>query len=280
MARAADPPLNDTALLLQELIRIDTSNPPGNEAKMAAFLKTKFAPLGFEIDIIPTPDPAKAHFIARLRGDGSKKPVLVASHADVVGVEREKWSLDPFAGVVKDGYIYGRGAIDFKGGIAVFAEAVLRIAKEKKKLARDIIFLSESDEEGGKYNTSTYNLEAITDQDSRITEVQIPVSEDLDQATPLSFNANLAPARRYASIGHQWLLRGKLDNARPASRLPSHTARLKSPRSNSRAPMLWRESWTKPATASNPSSPRARITSRLWPRFVHRSASAGLHRRG
>ncbi len=146
---------NDTAKLLQELIRIDTSNPPGNEAKLAAFLKTKFEPLGFQIDIIPTPDPNKAHFIARLKGDGTKKPILLAAHADVVGVEREKWTVDPFAGVIKDGYILGRGAIDFKGGLAVFAQAVMQLARNKVHLTRDVIFLSEADEEGGLYNTST-----------------------------------------------------------------------------------------------------------------------------
>ena len=146
-------PIPDVARLLTEVIRIDTSNPPGNEGKLAEFLKTRFAPLGFEIDIIPTPQPGKAHFIARLRGDGSKKPVLIAAHEDVVGVEREKWSLDPFAGVIKDGYVYGRGAIDFKGGLAVFAQAVLDIARQKRPLARDIIFLAEADEEGGAYGT-------------------------------------------------------------------------------------------------------------------------------
>ena len=145
---------NDTAALLQELIRIDTSNPPGDEAKMAAFLKTKFQPLGFEIDIFPTPDPKKAHFIARLKGDGTKKPILLAAHADVVGVEREKWTVDPFAGVIKDGYVMGRGAIDFKGGLAVFAQAVMMLAKNKVHLTRDVIFLSEADEEGGLYNTT------------------------------------------------------------------------------------------------------------------------------
>jgi len=145
--------LPDVARLLVELIRIDTSNPPGNEGKIAAFLKTKFAPLGFEIDIIDTPQPGKSHFIARLRGNGKKKPVLIAAHADVVGVEREKWSVDPFAGVVKDGFVLGRGAIDFKGGLAVFAQAVLEIAKKKIPLDRDVIFLSEADEEGGQYNT-------------------------------------------------------------------------------------------------------------------------------
>src|SRR6202051_3021161 len=121
---------NETAQLLRELIRIDTSTPPGNEAKVAEFLKAKLAPLGFQVDIYPTPEPGKAHFIARLKGDGSKRPVLIAAHSDVVGVEREKWSVDPFAGVEKDGEIMGRGAIDFKGGLAVFAQAVIMLAEE------------------------------------------------------------------------------------------------------------------------------------------------------
>ena len=149
----AQAPLNATARLLTELIRIDTSNPPGNEGKLAQFLKSKFEPLGFQIDIIAAPAPGKAHFIARLKGDGSRKPILLAAHADVVGVEREKWSVDPFAGVVKDGYVMGRGALDFKGGLAVFAEAVMLLARNKIPLARDVIFLSEADEEGGQYNT-------------------------------------------------------------------------------------------------------------------------------
>jgi len=145
--------VNDTARLLTELIRVDTSNPPGNEGKLDALLESKLKPLGFEIDIIQTPDAGKSHFIARLRGDGSKKPILLAAHADVVGVEREKWTVDPFAGTIKDGYVMGRGAIDFKGGLAVFLEAVIMLAKNKVPLARDVIFLSEADEEGGKYNT-------------------------------------------------------------------------------------------------------------------------------
>lgn len=151
-AFAADT-LPDVAQLLVDLIRIDTSNPPGNEDRIAQFLKAKFAPLGLEIDIINTPQAGKSHFIARLRGNGKKRPVLIAAHSDVVGVEREKWSVDPFAGVVKDGYVIGRGAIDFKGGLAVFAQAVVNIAKRKIPLDRDIIFLSEADEEGGLYNT-------------------------------------------------------------------------------------------------------------------------------
>jgi acetylornithine deacetylase/succinyl-diaminopimelate desuccinylase-like protein len=142
-----------TTELLRELIRLDTSNPPGHEELIANALAAKFRPLGFEIDIVPTPEAGKAHFIARLRGDGSRRPVLVAAHADVVGVERDKWSMDPFTGIVKDGHVYGRGAIDFKGGIAVFARAVMMLAEKKIPLARDVIFLAEADEEAAPYNT-------------------------------------------------------------------------------------------------------------------------------
>ncbi|PYY15102.1 MAG: peptidase M20, partial [Acidobacteria bacterium] len=139
-----------TADLLSELIRLDTSNPPGNEG----FLAERLRPLGFDIHIVTTPETGKAHFIARLKGDGSKRPVLLAAHADVVGVEREKWTVDPFAGVVREGYIYGRGAIDFKGGLAVFTRAVIRLARERVPLHRDVILLSEADEESGRYNTT------------------------------------------------------------------------------------------------------------------------------
>ncbi len=144
---------NPTAELLRELIRIDTSNPPGNEGAVAEFLRPRFAALGFEVSIIETPAPGKAHFIARLRGDGSKRPLLLAAHADVVGVERALWTEEPFGGDIVNGYVYGRGAIDFKGGLAVFAEAVMELARNEVPLARDVIFLAEADEEGGSYGT-------------------------------------------------------------------------------------------------------------------------------
>jgi acetylornithine deacetylase/succinyl-diaminopimelate desuccinylase-like protein len=150
VARAANP----TADLLAELIRVDTSNPPGNEAKLDELLAAKLKPLGFTVEMFPTPQAGKSHMIARLKGDGSAKPVLIASHADVVGVEREKWSVPPFDGVIKGGYVWGRGAIDFKGGVAVFAEAVMRLARNKVPLKRDVIFMVEADEESAPYNTT------------------------------------------------------------------------------------------------------------------------------
>src|SRR5690348_15533003 len=94
-SQSSDP----TAALLQELIRANSSNPPGNERRVAEVLLPHFRALGIDAKIIPTPDSTKGVFIARLKGDGSKRPVLIAAHEDVVGVERDKWSVDPFAGV-------------------------------------------------------------------------------------------------------------------------------------------------------------------------------------
>jgi acetylornithine deacetylase/succinyl-diaminopimelate desuccinylase-like protein len=150
----AQSSVDPTAALLVDLIRVNTSNPPGHEDAIAELLAPRFRSLGFDVDIVPTPEPGKSHFIARLRGNGAKRPILLAAHADVVGVEREQWTVDPFGGVMKDGYVFGRGAIDFKGGMAVFARAALMLAEQKVPLARDVIFLAEADEENGRYNTS------------------------------------------------------------------------------------------------------------------------------
>ena len=163
---AQSPDADSTVALLRDLIRANTSNPPGNERRIAEVLAPRFRALGFDVKIIPTPDSGKAHFIARLKGDGSKRPVLLAAHADVVGVEREKWSLDPFAGEVKDGHVFGRGAIDFKGGMAVFARAVMMLAERHVPLARDVIFIAEADEEGGSYNTTWLAREHWADMDA------------------------------------------------------------------------------------------------------------------
>ena len=145
---------NPTADLLAEMIRVDTSNPPGNEGRLVELLAPRLQALGFHVDIVPTPVSGKAALFARLKGDGSRRPILLAAHADVVGVEREKWSVDPFGGIIRDGHVYGRGAIDFKGGAAVFTRAVMMLAENRVPLARDVILLIEPDEEGAQYNTS------------------------------------------------------------------------------------------------------------------------------
>ena len=162
-AQAADP----TASLLSELIRANTSNPPGHERLVAEVLAPKFRAAGFDVKIIPTQDSTRSIIVARLRGDGSKRPVLLAAHADVVGVERDKWTVEPFEGLIKDGHVYGRGAVDFKGGMAVFARAAMMLAEQKVPLARDVIFVAEADEEsGGPLSTSWLAREHWSDIDA------------------------------------------------------------------------------------------------------------------
>ena len=151
---AAEETSSKTAGLLQQLLRFDTSNAPGRTLEEARYLERLFAAAGAATEIVPTPVDGKVHFFARLKGDGSKRPILLAAHSDVVPVERASWSVDPFAGVIRDGYVLGRGALDFKGGQAVFARAVLMLAENRVPLARDVIFLAEADEEAGPHNTS------------------------------------------------------------------------------------------------------------------------------
>ena len=143
---------SEVVTLDRDLVRLDTSNPPGNEGQVANYMRDKLAPLGFETDVIQTPTPGKAHLIARLRSANPVgKPVVLCAHADTVGVERELWSVDPFAGVISGDFLSGRGSFDDKGGIAVFAAAAMRLARARVPLTRDIVLVFEADEEGGDY---------------------------------------------------------------------------------------------------------------------------------
>src|SRR5713101_473161 len=129
------------------LVQINTSNPPGNETKAVEYLKKVF-----EAEGIPTKtfalDPARANLVARLKGNGSKRPILILAHTDVVGVQREKWPVDPFGAVMKDGYIWGRGTSDDKDKLAANLMVMLLLKRSKAQLDRDVIFLAESGEEG------------------------------------------------------------------------------------------------------------------------------------
>ncbi len=133
---------------LQELIRIDTSNPPGNETKLAEYLKALLDKEGIASEILAA-EPSRGNLIARIKGNGKKKPLLLLGHADVVGVQREQWTVEPFQGIIKDGFIYGRGSLDNKGGVVAMLQAFLMIHRQQLPLDRDIIFLAEADEEAG-----------------------------------------------------------------------------------------------------------------------------------
>jgi acetylornithine deacetylase/succinyl-diaminopimelate desuccinylase-like protein len=151
---AAQAQESEVVTLLRELVQINNSNPPGNEAQVAELLAPRLRALGFEVDVIQTPTPGKAHLVARLRAaNPTERPILLAGHADTVGVEPELWTFGPFGGTLSDGYLYGRGSLDFKGGLAAFTVAAMRLARSGAPLERDVILLAEADEEGGSYGT-------------------------------------------------------------------------------------------------------------------------------
>lgn len=142
-----DAARNEVVKILSGFVRIDTSNPPGNETKGAEYLKGILDRDGIPSEIFEM-TPGRGNIVARLKGNGKKKPVLLMGHIDVVGVEREKWTVDPFAGVIKDGYIYGRGSSDDKGMASACLEVFLLLHRLKVPLDRDVIFLAEAGEEG------------------------------------------------------------------------------------------------------------------------------------
>ncbi|HEV2202288.1 MAG TPA: M20/M25/M40 family metallo-hydrolase [Bryobacteraceae bacterium] len=131
----------------RDLIQIDTSSPPGNETRAVDYLKKVL-----EAEGIPTKtfavDPSRANLVARLKGNGKKRPVLLMAHTDVVSVQREKWPVDPFGAVMKDGYVWGRGSSDDKDKLAANLMVMLLLKRSGATLDRDVIFLAEAGEEG------------------------------------------------------------------------------------------------------------------------------------
>lgn len=140
--------LAETSGFLKDMIRIDTQNPPGNESKVALFLASVLTREGIPFEIIESV-PGRASIVARLKGNGSKRPILIMAHEDVVPVQRDHWSVDPFAAIEKDAIIYGRGAFDDKAMLASNLKVFLELKRLSVPLARDVIFLAESDEETG-----------------------------------------------------------------------------------------------------------------------------------
>jgi acetylornithine deacetylase/succinyl-diaminopimelate desuccinylase-like protein len=135
---------------LERLIRLNTQNPPGNELLTARYFDSVFKQIpGVETHVLLAA-PNRANFVARLRAAApSKRPVLIMGHMDVVGADTAKWDTDPFVPTEKDGYIYGRGAIDDKGMLAAAAAVLQQLATRRHRLTRDVIFLATAAEEGG-----------------------------------------------------------------------------------------------------------------------------------
>jgi acetylornithine deacetylase/succinyl-diaminopimelate desuccinylase-like protein len=142
----------ETVEHLQRMIRMNTVNPPGNEILVARHLDSTFRAAGIESHLFE-PAPGRGAVVARLKGSGAKQPVLLMGHMDVVGVERARWSVDPFAAEIKNGYLYGRGAIDDKGMLAANLQTMLLLKRHVVDaggtLSRDVVFVANADEEAG-----------------------------------------------------------------------------------------------------------------------------------
>lgn len=136
------------AELLQHLIRFDTTNPPGNEAECIAFVRGLLDEAGVPSEVYAK-DPARPNLVARLAGKGSSPPLLLQGHVDVVTTSGQSWTRAPFGAEIADGEIWGRGAIDMKGAVAMFVSAFLRAARGELEPPGDLILVVLSDEENG-----------------------------------------------------------------------------------------------------------------------------------
>jgi len=131
----------------QALLRLDTRNPPGNETVAAQYLKEIFDREGIPAQIVAG-DPARANVIARLKGSGRKKPLLIMGHTDVVTVDPAKWTHPPFSATREGGYVYGRGTVDDKDNLTAALMTMLLLKRSNVALDRDVIFVAEAGEEG------------------------------------------------------------------------------------------------------------------------------------
>lgn len=128
------------------LIQIDTSSPPGNETKAVDYLRKVLEADGIQTQTFAL-DPNRANIVARLKGSGSKRPLLILAHTDVVPVQRAKWPVDPFGAIMQDGYVWGRGSTDDKPVLTSVLMTMLLLKRTGAALDRDVIFLAESGEE-------------------------------------------------------------------------------------------------------------------------------------
>jgi len=143
---------------LQNLLRINTTNPPGNEMQAVIYLSDVLKKENIEHKIFETA-PGRGCLVARINGNGSQKPLLLNGHLDVVPCEKEHWQHDPFSGIIDEGCVWGRGAIDMKNMVASSLMLLLEIKRQKINLNRDVIFAAVADEEEGCDHGSRWLVE-------------------------------------------------------------------------------------------------------------------------
>jgi acetylornithine deacetylase/succinyl-diaminopimelate desuccinylase-like protein len=138
---------DETLEHFRALLQFDTSDPPGRELPAAEYIRDVLEAEGIAVEMLAT-DPNRPNVIARLKGNGTKQPLLIMAHTDVVNVDPAKWTFPPFSATVDDGYVYGRGAVDDKDNLASALMVMLELKRGNVELDRDVIFLAESGEEG------------------------------------------------------------------------------------------------------------------------------------
>lgn len=175
-AQISEPDWNqvedETLRHFRALLQFDTSDPPGRELPAAEYLRDVLEAEGIPVEMLWN-DPERPNVIARLEGDGSKQPLLIMAHTDVVNVDPEKWIFPPFSATVDGGYVYGRGAVDDKDNLAAALMVMLELKRQNVPLARDVIFLAESGEEGA----TEYGIEYMVNEHFEKIEAEFCLAE-------------------------------------------------------------------------------------------------------
>lgn len=163
MSTSSDSTYPDPVALTQRLVQFDTTNPPGNEEPCIQYIKSLLDDAGIPTQVFAKA-PGRPNLIARLAGDGSALPLLLQGHIDVVPADRALWQQSPFAGELVDGYLWGRGSLDMKGGIAMMLHAMLRAKADGLTPAGDIVLALVCDEESGGDHGARFLVEEHADQ--------------------------------------------------------------------------------------------------------------------
>lgn len=177
---------------LSDFIKIDTSNPPGNEEGAVRFIEAMLKKEGMASQIY-SPEPRRANLLARLKGRRPGRPVVLLGHIDVVPAHNEGWVVPPFSGVIKDGFIYGRGAIDMKSQVICLLLAFMELHRQGITPARDMIFLATGDEE----TSGKLGVEYVLKKARELTSASFVLSEGGDISDEAGFlHAQVAVAEK------------------------------------------------------------------------------------
>ena len=221
---------DETVRAMSEYLQINTTNPPGNELATAKWLQAFLAKEGIEGEILDTAELGKgrANFYARLKGDGSQKAIALVHHMDVVPSNAELWSVPPFSGAVKDGYVWGRGALDMKSEGIIHLMSMVALKRAGVHLTRDIVFIANADEEvegTGAVIFTQNHADLLKDVEFLITEGE---GTNVENGVVKWFAIGVAEKRAYwlRLVAHGTTAHGSIPRAdNPVPRLARAVAR-------------------------------------------------------